>query len=1371
MNRWIAGLTGVVTLLVCLGPLRAAQIGHWAFDDGLGTTATDALGLHPGVLRNGTAWTTDSKFGTHALSFDGSNDYVSVTIDVPETNTGVSLWLKTTADNRGVFAVVDADLGGGGHDRHLYLDNTGNLRTRIHATESISTTGLNLADGEWHHVVHTYGGAAGGQKLYIDGALEASGSKADSDFDWQQRINIGFSNDGANDWFQGNIDEVQYFDAALDATDVTNLYLFNTISPAFTDLEWTKGAHGNWNEDTSWSPGPAVPDAMTNASLNTDHTITVPSGVSGEVANLYVNDGKVAVAAGGSLSAVPGVQVASGAELHVSGTLNTHSLTNDGLQSLGPGGELIVGPGGGSIATLTTGGDATIDTAGDLVVSGSTYNDQGIAGTMTKRGAGTMSLDNWSGSGVIASDTTFRVEAGTLKAVGDAPLGGSPHLVLAGGTVEVGNSRLPGGAAAHYSFDDSGNPGYDDSGSGHQGSLQAGAAWTSGGAIGGGLALSGGNDKMLVDPVVDIGADWTISSWFNTLAPATTWRTLTRGASGHHQIIVHANGELGLHDGAWRTSGYSMTPIQNDPGAWHHVAAVGTSGHIDFYVDGDWVSEVNRGSTTDVYSIGNYQGNGQRFSDVIDEVLVYNRTLGLAEIQMLYDAGVAGGYGGPLDMTGTDVTVQADSTLRAIATSAAFGTLTLENGVLRTEGAQGGISFTDTAIAGATVGFDTQVNTLPGAVDGGGSGGSIVKLGPADLILDAAGTNLGGATFDVQEGRLIGVHGSNPFGEAGLRLSGGELVLASATVGASVTYDNSVTVSADSTITAGNGGVAAGGSATVTLAGMGNVVTVEADKTLTLRSTDNYTLDVAGQLNSGNVKITEGTVGLNGGGTVAKMEVAGGTAGTPGVGVSDRLQLGEDATFAIQPGHTFDVSGSDLLAGQDLTLSGGTLTVSGPPAKPTGAVGYWSFDDPGNLGHDDTGNGHNGTLLGDASSAGGRIGGALALDGNGDYVSVPDHADLRLTGDMTIAFWYQKTAEAGDWQRMVGKGDPTYRNYGVWDESGGGERLLWQLYGADVNMLSTVGVPVGAWAHAVALIEGNEARIYINGQERGTASKSGTPRTSAAPLTFGWGGPGLHTYLPGYLDEIFIYDYALDTDTIDWLYQAGLAGTYGGSEVNMPDTNVAVVADSAVHLRTATPATLGDLTLANNATLTLSADSAPSISFAGLSGDGTVTGDPGVIIRESLAPGAGVGILTVDTDLKLLHPDPPDRLVYEWELDSTATDLVEVTGNLDLADAFWALEILDAGLMRTIKPTDPLVLFTYGTFDGNLGDYDIVDATGLGYRFSTAGARIDYRDYPLGGGEVFLTGILAVVPEPSTLLIWSLLAALGIGCGWYRRRN
>jgi MYXO-CTERM domain-containing protein len=40
---------------------------------------------------------------------------------------------------------------------------------------------------------------------------------------------------------------------------------------------------------------------------------------------------------------------------------------------------------------------------------------------------------------------------------------------------------------------------------------------------------------------------------------------------------------------------------------------------------------------------------------------------------------------------------------------------------------------------------------------------------------------------------------------------------------------------------------------------------------------------------------------------------------------------------------------------------------------------------------------------------------------------------------------------------------------------------------------------------------------------------------------------------------------------------------------------------------------------------------------------------------------------------------------------------------------------------------------------------------------------------PYGGGSGVLRA--SVVPEPSTLIIWSLLGALGIAVGWWRRRR
>ena len=56
------------------------------------------------------------------LKLDGVDDYISISIDVPETEVTHEFRFKTTDTNAGLFSVVDGDLGVGGHDRHIYLE-------------------------------------------------------------------------------------------------------------------------------------------------------------------------------------------------------------------------------------------------------------------------------------------------------------------------------------------------------------------------------------------------------------------------------------------------------------------------------------------------------------------------------------------------------------------------------------------------------------------------------------------------------------------------------------------------------------------------------------------------------------------------------------------------------------------------------------------------------------------------------------------------------------------------------------------------------------------------------------------------------------------------------------------------------------------------------------------------------------------------------------------------------------------------------------------------------------------------------------------------------------------------------------------------
>ena len=147
-----------------------------------------------------------------AITFDGNGDYVEVTQDIPETNLTVEFWFKTTAASGGMFAVQLGKLGGSGHDRHIYMNN-GSLRQRVWSNETITSTNSGFNDGAWHHYAMVIQQGVG-QKMYVDGNLEASGGKDRSDFTNQDRFVVGFSNDINPQYFNGQIDDLRIWNVA-----------------------------------------------------------------------------------------------------------------------------------------------------------------------------------------------------------------------------------------------------------------------------------------------------------------------------------------------------------------------------------------------------------------------------------------------------------------------------------------------------------------------------------------------------------------------------------------------------------------------------------------------------------------------------------------------------------------------------------------------------------------------------------------------------------------------------------------------------------------------------------------------------------------------------------------------------------------------------------------------------------------------------------------------------------------------------------------------------------------------------------------------------------------------------------------------------
>lgn len=187
--------------------------------------ASNEFGVVTGPVR---AFAVPSPQQGLAATFDGSQS-LGAFVNVPETEVTHEMWFRTTSPNGGLFSATD--LPGYytsyaitmGVDRNIELVN-GNIRARLWNEQVITSSGLNLNDGQWHHVAHVFGASVGGQRLYVDGVERASGSKTNSDFVGQSYINLGVSVGAAQPYFTGDIDEFRVWSRTLSAAEIQQRY-------------------------------------------------------------------------------------------------------------------------------------------------------------------------------------------------------------------------------------------------------------------------------------------------------------------------------------------------------------------------------------------------------------------------------------------------------------------------------------------------------------------------------------------------------------------------------------------------------------------------------------------------------------------------------------------------------------------------------------------------------------------------------------------------------------------------------------------------------------------------------------------------------------------------------------------------------------------------------------------------------------------------------------------------------------------------------------------------------------------------------------------------------------------------------------------
>lgn len=218
-----------------------------------------------------------------------------------------------------------------------------------------------------------------------------------------------------------------------------------------------------------------------------------------------------------------------------------------------------------------------------------------------------------------------------------------------------------------------------------------------------------------------------------------------------------------------------------------------------------------------------------------------------------------------------------------------------------------------------------------------------------------------------------------------------------------------------------------------------------------------------------------------------------------------------------------------------------TVTAS-VASEQSGLLGHWKFDDAiGDVAVDSSGHGNDGEVW-DAKWVRGPFGTALAFDGNGAHVRVPEIAGLDGSDEMTLEAWvlwegtgrYPNIISGGTWSPggfmvFVQENHCSFR-MGRPGVSATGKRKEWR----EVGVPLVTPFELGRWYHLAATFNRPTIKTYVNGQQV-ASSRWDYPVGYRGDLVIGkWSGSASHK---GLIDDVRLYKRALTGEEIASNYQ------------------------------------------------------------------------------------------------------------------------------------------------------------------------------------------------------------------------------------------
>jgi hypothetical protein len=726
----------------------------------------------------------------------------------------------------------------------------------------------------------------------------------------------------------------------------------------------------------------------------------------------------------------------------------------------------------------------------------------------------------------------------------------------------------PSGLVAWWKAEGNAN----DSAGSNNGTFVGGSAFT-GGEVGQSFSFNGGQLMQVVDsPALNPTNAITIEGWVNLTAypGAGVAATVVEKGGASDSVrqyelgMVPSGGSEFFRAHVWTPGGLTVfqgiTPLLLN--TWYHVAMTYDGASLKLYLNGnlEGSAAVSGPIVTSTHPLWIGGDNEQPYNTTgkVDEVSLYNRALGVAEIQAIYNATAAG------KCTGANppvITTQPASQTVSAGTSPSFTVIGTGSPLLSYQW-----QFNGTNIAGATASILTLPNvqavsagaysvTVTNNYGSAASSNATLAVNTAPFITAqpqsltvAQGTP---ATFSVTAGGdspLAYQWQFNTTNISGATDSSFAITSAQGTDAGS--YRVKIT-NAWGSITSTSATLAVGSAPAITTQPASTNVTVGNSTLFTVAATGTAPLRYQWQLDGTNI-----------------------AGATSTIFALSNVQAGNAGVYAVIVTNPF---GATISSNAVLTVGPATCTPT-----PSGLVGWWPLNgDWTDLISGDTG------IPTTTNFTTGKVGLAMAFNGSTSDVRIPASSVLNVGagGGMSIEAWIKPNNVAGaqplvEWNSNQG----VFNGIGAqfWISvaaSGGGAGSIWvNLLDSSLtpHQLSTVpGLVVTNVYQHVAMSYDNASGmlvIYLNGVAvaQSNLGSSFVPNTTSDVYLglrpAGGGGP---TYYNGALDEVSIYNRGLAAAEIQAIYAAGSAGKCNTGippSITQQPTNQTIMAGQSVSM-------------------------------------------------------------------------------------------------------------------------------------------------------------------------------------------------------------